>query len=71
MKTPNGKLDFGSIRVLVIQPNDQLIIFMDTQSCRLIISLIDNLRVSKCIHPIQMKDALRKFFNLGIELGFQ
>jgi hypothetical protein len=71
MKTPSDRPDFGSIRVLVIQSNDQLIIFMDTQSCRPIIGSIDNLRVAKCMHPIQMKDTIRKFFNLGIQLGFQ
>jgi hypothetical protein len=71
MKTPNGRPNFGSIRVLVIQPNDQLIISMDTQSCRPIIGSIDNLKVSKCMHPIQMKDTLKQLFNLGIQLGFQ
>ncbi len=52
--------DFGSIRVLIVQPNDQLIIFVDTQSCRPISGSIDNLRYSKCTHPIQMKDTLKQ-----------
>jgi hypothetical protein len=71
MKTLSSRFDFGSIKVLVVQPNDQLILSMDTQSCRPIIGSFDNLRVSKCMHPIQMKDTLKKFFNSGIQLGFQ
>ncbi len=68
MKTPSYRPGFSSIRVLVIQPSDQLIIFVDTQSCRPINGSIDNLR-NKCMHLIQMKDTLKKKFNLGTQSG--
>jgi hypothetical protein len=56
--------------ILVAQFNDQLIISLDTQSYRPINDSIENLRTSKCMHPIQMMDTLRKFFNLEVQLGF-
>jgi hypothetical protein len=71
MKTPSGRLDFGSIKVSIAQPNDQLIIFVDTQSYKPISGSIDNLKTSKCMQPIQMKDTLRKSFNLEVQLGFR
>jgi hypothetical protein len=71
MRTPSGRPDFGLIKVLVVQANDQLIIYVDTQSCKPISGSIDNLKTLKCMHPIQMKDTLRKSFNLEVQLGFQ
>jgi hypothetical protein len=70
-KLPSYKINSSSIKVSVVQPSDQLIIYVDTQSYRPINGSIDNLRTSKCMHPIQMKDTLRKFFNLGVQLRFQ
>ncbi len=52
MKTPSGRLDFGSIKVSIAQPNDQLIILVDTQSYKPISGSIDNLKTSKCMQPI-------------------
>jgi hypothetical protein len=71
MNTLNCKLDFGSIPILITQPSDQLIISMDTQNCRPINGSIDNLQTLKCMHPIQMKDTPRGFFNLEVQLRFQ
>jgi hypothetical protein len=60
------KIQFGSsIRVSIIQPNVQLIISVDTQSYRPISDSNDNLKTSKCMPPIQMKNTLTRFFNLG------
>jgi len=64
MKTTRCKRNFGSIPILVVQPNDQLIISMDTQNYKFISGSIHNLKTSKCMDPIQMKDTLRRFFNL-------
>jgi hypothetical protein len=71
MNTPSCRLDFGSIPILIIQPSDQLIICMDTQNCRPINGSINNLKTQKCMDPIQMKDTLRGFFNLEVQLRFQ
>jgi hypothetical protein len=71
MKILSWKIDCNSIRVSVVQPNDQLIISVDTQSHKPINGSMDNLRTSKCMHPIPMKDTLRQFFNLGVQLRLQ
>jgi hypothetical protein len=68
----NKILQFGNlIKVLVTQPSDHITICVDPQNCRPINGSIDNLKTSKYMHPIQMKDALRKFFNLEVQLRFQ
>jgi hypothetical protein len=64
MKTTKCEPNFGSIPILVVQLSDQLIISMDAQSYWLISGSIHNFKTSKCMHPIQMKDTLRGFFNL-------
>jgi hypothetical protein len=70
MRTSSDRPDFGSIRVSIAQPRDQVIIFVVTQSCKPISGSMDNLKTSKAMHPIQMKDTLRKSFNLEIQLRF-
>jgi hypothetical protein len=52
------------------QASGHIIICVAPQSCRPISGLINNLKTSKCMHPIQMTDTLRKFFDLGVQLGF-
>jgi hypothetical protein len=68
MKTSNCNLDSSLILVLVVQPNDQLIIFVDPQNYRPINGSIDNFKTSKCMHPIQMKDTLKGFFSFEIHI---
>jgi hypothetical protein len=43
---------------------------VDPQSYKPINGSTNNLKTSKCMHPIQMKDTLRKNFNLEIQLRF-
>jgi hypothetical protein len=71
MRTPSGRPNFGLIKVSIVQSSDQLIISMDTQSYKPINGSIDDFKTSKCMHPIQMKNTLRKSFNLEVQLKFQ
>jgi hypothetical protein len=64
-------LQFGSsFKVLMAQANGHITICVPPQSYKPTSGSIDNLSTSKCMHPIQMMDTLRKFFNLGVQLRF-
>jgi len=68
----NEILQFGNlIKVLVAQPSDHITICVDPHNCKPINGSIDNLKTSKCRNPIQMKDTLKKEFNLEVQLMFQ
>jgi hypothetical protein len=68
---PKKIRQFGnSIKVSIAQARGHITICVPPQSCKLISGSIGNFRTSKCMHPIQMMDTLRKFFNLGTQLGF-
>jgi hypothetical protein len=69
---PKKNLQFGSsLKVLVAQASGHITICVPPQSCKPIIGSIDNLKTSKCMHPIQVMDTLKKFFDLGAQLGYQ
>jgi hypothetical protein len=49
--------------VSVAKPNGRFTIYVDPQSCK---PISDNLKTSKCMPPIQVKDTLTRIFNLGV-----
>ncbi len=56
--------------VSIAQPNVHFTICVDPQNYKPISGSIDNLKTSKCMPPIQMKDSLTRLFNLGVQLRF-
>ncbi len=56
--------------VSLAQPSGHITISVDPPSCKPISGSIDNFKTSKCMPPIQMKDTLTRFFNLGAQLRF-
>jgi len=59
-------LQFGSsFKVLVVQTSGQITICVPPRGCKPIIGSVDKLRTSKCMHPIQMMDTLKKNLQFG------
>jgi hypothetical protein len=56
--------------VSIVQPSGHITICVDPQSYKPISGSINNLRTSKFMPRIQMKDTLTRFFNLGAQLRF-
>jgi hypothetical protein len=68
---PKKRIQFGSsINVSILQPSGHITICVDPQSYKPINGSTNNLKTSICMHPMQMKDTLRKNFNLEIQLRF-
>jgi hypothetical protein len=58
---PQKILQFGSsIKVSIVQANGHITICVPPQSYKPISDSINNLSTSKCMHPIQMMDTLKK-----------